>query len=141
MDLTERMYVSALLQAAGDEIDGNSIQTKYEADALVWAVKEGLFAGMDRGYIGSHSGITELEFAEIAYRAAKKYGFDVNSEDVSGEYAGFENLDDFEKASMNWAISKGILTEDEATSKEIRTDRIISDKEAVEFFDNNPYSI
>ena len=141
MDLTERMYVSALLQAAGDEIDGNSIQTKYEADALVWAVKEGLFAGMDRGYIGSHSGITELEFAEITYRAAKKYGFDVNYEDVSGEYAGFEDLDDFEKASMNWAISKGILTEDEAASKVIRTDRIISDKEAVEFFDNNPYSI
>ena len=141
MDLTERMYVSALLQAAGDEIDGNSIQTKYEADALVWAVKEGLFAGMDRGYIGSHSGITELEFAEITYRAAKKYGFDVNYEDVSGEYAGFEDLDDFEKASMNWAISKGILTEDETTSKAIRTDRIISDKEAVEFFDNNPYSI
>ena len=42
---------------------------------------------------------------------------------------------------MNWAISKGILTEDEAASKVIRTDRIISDKEAVEFFDNNPYSI
>lgn len=141
MDLTERMYVSALLQAAGDEIDGNSIQTKYEADALVWAVKEGLFADMDRGYIGSHSGITELEFAEITYRVAKKYGFDVNYEDVSGEYAGFEDLDDFEKASMNWAISKGILTEDEAASKVIRTDRIISDKEAVEFFDNNPYSI
>ena len=65
----------------------------------------------------------------------------MNYEDVSGEYAGFEDLDDFEKASMNWAISKGILTEDEAASKVIRTDRIISDKEAVEFFDNNPYSI
>ena len=64
----------------------------------------------------------------------------MNCEDVSGEYAGFENLDDYEKTAMNWAISRGILTEDETASKVIKTDRIVSDKEAVAFFDNNPYS-
>ena len=140
LDLSEKMYVSALLQVTEDEMGSNSVQTKYETDAVVWATKEGIYDNVDREIIGLYSGITELEFAEIAYNAAKKYGCDVNCEDVSGEYAGFENLDDYEKTAMNWAISRGILTEDETASKVIKTDRIVSDKEAVAFFDNNPYS-
>lgn len=140
LDLNERMYVSALLQLAGDEINYNSVQDKYETDAVVWAMKEGLFDELGREFIGVQSGITELEFAEIAYKAAVKYGFNTDCEDVSGEYSGFENLDDFEKSAMNWAISKGILTEDETTSKAITPDRIISDKEAAAFFNSNPYS-
>ena len=140
LDLSEKMYVSALLQMTEDEISSNSVQTKYEADAVVWAMKEGIYNNVDREFIGAYSGITELEFAEIAYNAAKKYGCDVKCEDVSGKYAGFEDLDDYEKAAMNWAINKGILTEDETASGVIKTDRIVSDKEAVAFFDNNPYS-
>ncbi len=140
-DLNERIYTAALMQLASDKIDSDSTKVKYEADAIVWGMKSGLFDEMDRELLASQSGITELEFAEIAYKAALLYGKDTACSDVSGEYSGFEGLDDFEKAAMNWAISHGILTDDEESSKSIQTDRILSDKESAAFFSNGgPYS-
>ena len=124
-DLNERIYTAALMQLASDKIDSNSTKVKYEADAIVWGMKNGLFDEMDRELLASQSGITELEFAEIAYKAAILYGRDTEYSDVSGEYSGFEGLDDFEQAAMNWAINHGILTDDEESSKSIQAERVL----------------
>ncbi len=139
-DLNERIYTAALMQLASDKIDSSSANVKYEAEAIIWGMKNGLFDEMDRELLASQSGITELEFAEIAYKAAMLYGRDTEYSDVSGEYSGFEGLDDFEKAAMNWAISHGILSDEEESSATLQTDRILTDKETAAFFRNGgPY--
>lgn len=59
-DLNERIYTAALMQLASDKIDSDSTKVKYEADAIVWGMKSGLFDEMDRELLASQSGITEL---------------------------------------------------------------------------------
>ena len=86
-DLSEQIYTRALMQLASDQIDSNDTHAKCEIDAIVWGAKAGLFDEMDRGMLASQSGITEVEFAEIAYKGAVLNGDDVSCDDVIGDYA------------------------------------------------------
>ena len=133
-DLSEQIYTRALMQLASDQIDSNDTHAKCEIDAIVWGAKAGLFDEMDRGMLASQSGITEVEFAEIAYKGAVLNGDDVNCDDVIGDYAGADSLDSYEKKAMNWAIGKGLLSDKESSSKKLEPDRILSDSEAAAFF-------
>ena len=96
-DLSEQIYTRALMQLASDQIDSNDTHAKCETDAVVWGAKAGLFDETDRGMLASQSGITEVEFAEIAYRGAVLNGDDVSCEAVIGDYAGVDSLDSYEK--------------------------------------------
>ena len=133
-DLSEQIYTRALMQLASDQIDSNDTHAKCEIDAIVWGAKAGLFDEMDRGMLASQSGITEVEFAEIAYKGAVLNGDDVSCDDVIGDYAGADSLDSYEKKAMNWAIGKGLLSDKESSSKKLEPDRILSDSEAAAFF-------
>ncbi len=136
-DLNERIYASMLMQLASGRTDSNSIQDEYEAEALVWGMKHGLFDEMDRELLASQSGITELEFAEITYRLAEMTGESAAYTDISEEYSGFENLSDFEKAAMNRAAGRGLLSEEEKSAGMIMPDRVITAEEAAAFFTDN----
>lgn len=133
-DLSEQIYVRALMQLASDRIDSNDTHAKCETDAIVWGAKAGLFDEMDRGMLASQRGITEVEFAEIAYKGALLNGDDVSCKDVIGDYTGTDGLDSYEKKAMNWAIGKGLLSDKESSSKKLEPDRILSDSEAAAFF-------
>ncbi|MDO4384058.1 MAG: hypothetical protein Q4C18_06165, partial [Eubacteriales bacterium] len=132
-DLNEQLYAAALKQMAEDKLKSGSTHQQYEIDAVVWALKSGLFDEMDGGMYTSTRGITELEFAELVYKGMKTFGKDVKCENVLKDYSGTENLDEFEKKAMNWVIGKGILSKDEQESHKVNPDRIMSDKEAAAF--------
>lgn len=96
-DLSEQIYTRALMQLESDQIDSNDTSAKCETDAIVWGAKTGLFDETDRGMMASQRGITEVEFAEIAYRGTVLNGDDVSCEAVIGDYAGVDSLDSYEK--------------------------------------------
>lgn len=132
-DLNEQLYATALKQMAKDKLKSGSTHQQYEIDAVVWALKSGLFDEMDGGMYASTRGITELEFAELVYKGMKTFGKDVKCKDVLKDYSGTENLDEFERKAMNWAIGKGILSKEEQESRKVNPNRIVSDKEASAF--------
>lgn len=132
-DLNEQLYATALKQMAADKLKSGSTHQKYEIDAVVWALKSGLFDEMDGGMYASTRGITELEFAELVYKGMETFGRDMKCDNVLKDYSGVDNLDDFERRAMNWAIGKGILSKEELESKILNTKRIMSDKEAAAF--------
>ncbi len=126
--INEVIFTEALLQLAGEQgrIDE---QKKYELEALIWAVRNGLVSSSQGRTLTIGGGITSLQMAILAYNANVKFGKDVSCEDVIGDYAGSEDLTEEQKTAMNWAISKGCLTHEEEESKTLDVDRIVTDAE------------
>ena len=127
----EIIYTKVLLQLAEDSIGSNHQQAEIEMEAVVWAMQEGLMSHIDRST--AYSGITELEFAQLAYNTAVKYGENISCDDVIDSYSGSEALNSDEKKAMNWAVSKGILNESEESSKTLDTGRPLTSAEVSSF--------
>lgn len=126
--LNEIVFAETMLQLAGDR--GIADERKlYELEALVWAVQNGFVSNADGYPLCIGAAINELQMACLAYRVAVAYGKDVSCEDVVGSYAGAEELTEEQKNAMDWAIGKGLLSEDEQAAKSLDLTRPIRDEE------------
>ncbi len=130
--LNEVIFVESLLQLAGKQ-GSTSEQKEYELQALIWAVKNGLVSSSHGYTLTVGGGITLMQMVTLCYNASVMFGKDVSCEDVIDNYAGSENLTEEQRTAMNWAISKGVLTDEEEASKTLNVDRIVTDAELEKF--------
>lgn len=126
--VNEVIYTELLLQLAGAQADTNE-QKEYELQAVVWAAENDILSCLRGQALSIGGGITELQMSLLAYNTGVKFGRDMTCEDVIGGYSGGETLGDAEKTAMNWAISKGCLSESEETAKTLDLDRLVTDAE------------
>lgn len=126
--LNEVIFTETLMQMAGVQASTEE-QKAYELEAVVWAIENGLISNADGYTLSLNGGVTELQMAVLAYNASIRFGADVSCEDVISSYIGSETLTENQRAAMNWAISKGTLSETEEATLTLDLDRLITDAE------------
>lgn len=129
--LNEIIYSEALMQLGGVE-SGSQMQKEYELQAVLWAMDNNLFENTGIGMVSANGGITELQLAILCYNAAVNAGGTTECDDLISQYSGAEGLSEFQKTALNWAISKGILSDSEESSKTLNYNRVITDAEVAE---------
>lgn len=136
---TRAMMAAILWRMAGEEApEGSSDFTDLAADwyrdAVAWATENGITTGTSETTFSPNSHITREQFVTMLYRYAEKNGLDLSSyitpqeetdldldnavvqEDYTtqgGDLSQFldgEQVSDYAKRAMEWAVSEGILT-------------------------------
>ena len=136
---TRAMMAAILWRMAGEEVpEGSSGFTDLAADwyrdAVAWATENGITTGTSETTFSPNSHITREQFVTMLYRYAEKNGLDLSSyitpqEDTNldldnavvqedyttqgGDLSQFldgEQVSDYAKRAMEWAVSEGILT-------------------------------
>lgn len=126
--VNEVIYTELLLQLADAQTD-TDVQKEYELQAVIWAAENDILSCLRGQALSIGGGISELQMGLLAYNTGIKFGRDMTCEDVIGGYSGGEALSEAERIAMNWAISKGCLSESEEAAKTLDLDRFVTDAE------------
>jgi len=124
--LNEIIYAETLFELAGAQSSTDE-QKEYELQAVLWAIDNDLVDRELYNVISVNGGINKTQMVTLAYNAAVKFGRDVSCEDLISSYTGWESLTEQQKTAMNWAISKGCVTDSEKASMVLDMSRIITD--------------
>ena len=103
-----------------DKNDSTLWSSDYYNNAILWASQNGIVTGYkngaDAGKFLPDKSITRAEFAIILQRYAKLKGMSINdSASLTGFY-DYDQVEDWEKAGLAWAVAKGIISGDMATT-------------------------
>ena len=82
----------------------------YYADALRWAYNEGIMTGVNGKYFQGDQPLKRQQLAKMLYEYAEKKGYDVSAR---ADYSDMENADqvaDYAKEYMAWAVGTGMIT-------------------------------
>ena len=82
----------------------------YYADALRWAYSEGIMTGVNGKYFKGSEPLKRQQLAKMLYEYAEKRGYDVSTR---ADYSAMENADqvaDYAKEYMAWAVGTGMIT-------------------------------
>ena len=82
----------------------------YYADALRWAYNEGIMTGVNGKYFQGDQPLKRQQLAKMLYEYAEKKGYDVSAR---ADYSAMENADqvaDYAKEYMAWAVGTGMIT-------------------------------
>ncbi len=132
--LNEIIYAETLFELAGAQ-SSTPEQKEYELQAVLWAIDNDLIDRELYNVISVNGGINKTQMVTLAYNAAVKFGKDVSCEDMLSSYSGWESLTEQQKSAMNWAISKGCVTDSEKASMKLDMGRIITDYDLARFND------
>ena len=130
--MNEIIYAETLFELAGAQSSTDE-QKEYELQAVLWAIDNDLIDRDLYNVISVNGGINKTQMVTLAYNAAVKFGRDVSCEDLISSYSGWESLTEQQKTAMNWAISKGCVTDSEKTSMVLDMSRIITDYDLARF--------
>jgi hypothetical protein len=76
---------------------------------IIWANQSKIVNGYGEGIFAPNDAITREQIAVMLYRYAKFKGFDLPTEISSLSFKDANEISDFAKESITWAVSKGIM--------------------------------
>ena len=83
----------------------------WYANAVEWAYRNKITSGVSSNLFGAEMNITREQFVSMICRYAKYRKENVNeSSNALKEYSDKNKVNDYAKESMNWAVSKKIIT-------------------------------
>ena len=82
------------------------------AGAVLWAADTGVVTGYtNTGKFGPNDNITREQMAVMMYRYAKNYlGLEVSADGDYSDFPDAQNVQEFAKDAMKWAVGNGIIT-------------------------------
>ena len=92
------------------EVLADADENGYYADALRWAYNEGIMTGVNGKYFQGSEPLKRQQLAKMLYEYAEKKGYDVSTR---ADYSAMENADqvaDYAKEYMAWAVGEGMIT-------------------------------
>lgn len=114
--LTRAMFVTVLHRLAGEpEASIASLRftdirkDEYYAEALAWAVENGIVTGHSDRIFAPNDPVTRQEMAVMLYRYAKFIGADVSETANLSKFADAKKIDQYAAEAMAWAVGSGLL--------------------------------
>jgi len=84
-------------------------RSSYYASAVAWAAANGIVTGYSEEQFGPNDPITREQMAAMLYRYAGFKGLDVSVDGDLNAYADAEDVSDYAKDAMAWAVSNGFI--------------------------------
>ncbi|WP_138755079.1 S-layer homology domain-containing protein [Paenibacillus sinopodophylli] len=81
----------------------------WYSDAIIWANQNQIVNGYGKGKFAPNDAITREQIAVMLYRYANGKGSNVQTEISSLSFKDANEISDFAKESITWAVSKGIM--------------------------------
>ena len=101
------------MEAPSGSFDG-SLQdvpdSAWYAQAVNWAVGEGLISGYGDGMFGPDDGITREQLAAILYRYAQYRGMDVSAQSSLNDFTDGGTASSWAQEALRWALDNGLLS-------------------------------
>lgn len=83
---------------------------EYYSKAIAWAGENGIISGYGSEY-GVGEAVTREDFAAILYRYAEYKGYDTTQGGMAvREFADYEEISEYAKAPVGWAVNAGIIS-------------------------------
>ena len=83
---------------------------EYYSKAIAWAGENGIISGYGSEY-GVGEAVTREDFAVILYRYAEYKGYDTTQGGMAvREFADYEEISEYAKAPVGWAVNTGIIS-------------------------------
>ncbi len=113
--ITRGMIVTILWRMEGSPKvtgvkDFTDVNGQYYYDAVRWAAKYGVVNGYGDGRFGPNANITREQLATILCNYAKYKGKYVKTSANTSKYKDWYRVSSYARESMNWAVSKGVIT-------------------------------
>jgi hypothetical protein len=112
--LTRGQLVTILYRNAGEpSVEGlenpftDVPSGKFYTDAVIWAYSEGVVKGITATTYQPNAAVTREQLVTILYRYD---GEQAVGEDVLADYTDKDNVSNYAKDAVNWAVSKGMIT-------------------------------
>lgn len=103
-------------------------------DPTYWAWKNGLLKSIGTSVISEGEPVTREQLMVITYNTAKYLKKDVSTKkDYLADYKGSEKVSEWAKEAVNWAVSKGIVSDDGKNSKTLYPQKTVSDADVAAF--------
>ena len=119
---TRGMIVTILYRLEGEPtVTGTTAFTdvtadQYYANAVAWAVQNGIVAGSDATTFAPNNAITREQMAAILYRYAQFKGYDVSAKADLSTYIDAADVSAYATDAMAWASQTGLITGTSATT-------------------------
>ncbi len=112
--MTRAMLVTVLWRYAGKPIEGKNSFTdvpngQWYSDAVTWAAKNGIVAGVGNGKFDPEGKITREQMAAILYRYANKVGIDTGGRSTLG-FPDAGKASSYAKDALQWAVAEGLVS-------------------------------
>ena len=113
--ITRGMIVTILWRMEGSPKvtgvkDFTDVKGQYYYDAVRWAAKKGIVNGYGDGRFGPNANITREQLATILCNYAKYKKKYTSSTVNTSKYKDWNRVSSYARASMQWAIAKGVIT-------------------------------
>ncbi len=113
--VTRAQMVTMLYRMAGSpQVTGETSftdvqQDKWYTDAVVWAAEAGITDGITETTFAPGHFVTREQMVTFLYRYAKMNGKDVSATSDLSKFADAQNVHDFAKTSMAWAVAEELI--------------------------------
>lgn len=116
--MTRAMLVTVLWRSAGKPAEGTNIFTdvpngQWYTQAIAWAAKNDIVAGMGDGKFAPNANVTREQMAAILYRYAVYIGIDVSASGDLSTFRDPERVSGWAVKEMRWAVAEGIISGDQ----------------------------
>ena len=78
--------------------------------AVAWAADTRITNGYGNGFFGTNDSVNREQLVAFLYRYAERYGYDVSGGVSLVEFADENQVSDYAKQPMEWAVGKGIIS-------------------------------
>lgn len=118
---TRGMLISILHRLDGEKSAPSAAFTdvpagQWYANAVNWAVANGIAGGYGNGKFGAENIITREQMAAILYNFAKYKGYDLSAKGDLTKFTDHTQLGSYADSAMQWANGAGLITGTSATT-------------------------
>ena len=111
---TRAMVVTVLWRLAGESAAGESgfsdvADGAWYADAVCWAVENGIVNGMGDGLFMPDASITREQLAVILYNYAGVMGYDRSASGDTSVFSDADQISSWASGAMKWAVGSGMI--------------------------------
>ena len=107
--LAQVLYVHAGSPEVGESSFADVTGAEWYADAIVWAVNEGIMTADGAGCVNAMNGATRQQIALMMRQYANNMGVDVTAHGNLAQYTDVDKVAPWANEAMSWAVDAGIL--------------------------------
>ena len=108
--LAQVLYNFALGAQAGDGTVFSDVTAEDWFNAAVgWAYETGVFDGLGDGSFGPLEEVSRQDLATVLFRFAEAMGYDVSERAGLGAFPDADDVADYAKEAMEWAVAVGLI--------------------------------
>ena len=122
MNMTRAMLVTVLYRlenepdATAEAVFTDVKEDSWYADAVEWAASSGIVNGVGNDLYDPNGDVTREQIATMLYRYVKHLGLDVSSRGSLDKFYDGDQVSDWAKDAMQWAVKLGIFQGDDTGS-------------------------